>query len=110
MQQLKKPIDCLRGNTFDYLLNTQLTLALCKRFECKSTQHEFQIKKHNKTVKIYHLIFLFLSSPAPQPVDDNDVELGVMPEREEENIYTEINDADCGIYELPRRNPSKRCC
>ncbi len=35
------PIDYLRGNTFDYLLNAQLTLAVCKRVECKSTQHEF---------------------------------------------------------------------
>ncbi len=50
----------------------------------------------------------FSSSVAPQPVENNNVELGVMPEREEENIYTEINDANPGIYELPRRNPPQR--
>ncbi len=56
------------------------------------------------------MIFFFSSSLAPQPVDNNNVELGEMSVPEEENIYTEINDADCGIYELPRRNPPKRCC
>ncbi len=59
------------------------------------------------------MIFIRLNSPfssslAPLPVDNSNVELGVMPAREEENIYTEINDADPGIYELPRRNPPKR--
>ncbi len=50
-----------------------------------------------------------LSAPAPQPVvDNNSAELGEMPVTEEENIYTEFDDADCGIYELPRRNPPKR--
>ncbi len=56
------------------------------------------------------MIFI-LSAPAPQPVvDNNNAELGVMPVTEEENIYTEIDDADCGIYELPRRNPPKSWC
>ncbi len=59
-------------------------------------------------MKFIRLNFPFSSSPAPQPVDNSNVELGVIPAREEENVYTEINDADPGIYELPKRTPPKR--
>ncbi len=51
-----------------------------------------------------------LSALVPKPVDNSNAELGVMPVTEEEDIYTKIDDADCGIYEFPRRNPLKRWC
>ncbi len=60
--------------------------------------------------KKQNVIIFILSAPATKPVDNNNAELGVMPVTKEEDIYTEIDDADCGIYELPRRNLPKRWC